>query len=341
MQISGWGAIRYNQSDGFAYQGELMGEHAKTVLLPKPRGFCAGVIRAIDIVEIALERLGAPVYVRKEIVHNRFVVDELAARGAVFVEDLSEVPDGAVTIFSAHGVAPDVREDADRRRLCVIDATCPLVTKVHIEVVRYAKEGYSIILIGHRNHDEVIGTFGEAPHHIHVVSSVEDVDALENVQAERVIYATQTTLSLDDAQAIVDRLKQRFPSIISPASSDICYATQNRQTAVKVLADRANLILVVGAENSSNSNRLVEVARGKGTRAHLIASARDIHGEWLNGCDSIGVTAGASTPEILVQQVVENLRQQGFTRIEEVELIEENVHFPLPAPLDKFERVGS
>ncbi len=321
--------------------GELMPEHAKTVLLPKPRGFCAGVIRAIDIVEIALERLGAPVYVRKEIVHNRFVVDELAARGAVFVEDLKEVPDGAVTIFSAHGVAPDVRDDADRRRLSVIDATCPLVTKVHIEVVRYAKEGYSIILIGHRNHDEVIGTFGEAPNHIHVVSSIDDVDALENVQADRVIYATQTTLSLDDAQAIVDRLKQRFPSIISPASSDICYATQNRQTAVKVLAERANLILVVGAENSSNSNRLVEVARGKGTAAHLIATARDIQAEWLAGCENVGVTAGASTPEILVQQVVESLRQRGFTRIEEVELIEENVHFPLPAPLDKFERVGS
>ena len=318
-----------------------MPEHAKTVLLPKPRGFCAGVIRAIDIVEIALERLGAPVYVRKEIVHNRFVVDELAARGAVFVEDLKEVPDGAVTIFSAHGVAPDVRDDADRRRLSVIDATCPLVTKVHIEVVRYAKEGYSIILIGHRNHDEVIGTFGEAPKHIHVVSSVDDVDALENVQPDRVIYATQTTLSLDDAQAIVDRLKQRFPSIISPASSDICYATQNRQTAVKALAERANLILVVGAENSSNSNRLVEVARGKGTAAHLIASARDIQAEWLADCENVGVTAGASTPEILVQQVVESLRQRGFTRIEEVELIEENVHFPLPAPLDKFERVGS
>src|SRR6516162_535520 len=218
-------------------RGVWMHQNPKTVLLPKPRGFCAGVIRAIDIVEIALERLGAPIYVRKEIVHNRFVVEDLAARGAVFVEDLSEVPDGAVAIFSAHGVAPDVRDDADRRKLCVIDATCPLVTKVHIEVVRYAKEGYSIILIGHRNHDEVIGTFGEAPNHIHVVSSVEDVDALENVQPERVIYATQTTLSIDDAQAIVDRLKQRFPSIISPASSDICYATQNRQTAVKALAD--------------------------------------------------------------------------------------------------------
>src|SRR6516162_4109363 len=212
-------------------------DHEKTILLPKPRGFCAGVIRAIDIVTLALRQLGRPVYVRKEIVHNRFVVDELAAQGAVFVESLDEVPDGAVTIFSAHGVAPEVWQEARRRGLRVIDATCPLVTKVHIEVIRYARENYSIILIGHRNHDEVIGTFGEAPNHIHVVSSVEDVDALENVQPERVIYATQTTLSIDDAQAIVDRLKQRFPSIISPASSDICYATQNRQTAVKALAD--------------------------------------------------------------------------------------------------------
>ena len=318
-----------------------MEHESKSVLLPKPRGFCAGVIRAIDIVEIAIERLGAPVYVRKEIVHNRFVVDQLAARGAVFVDELSEVPNGAVAIFSAHGVAPDVREDAERRKLRVIDATCPLVTKVHIEVVRYAQDGYSIILIGHRNHDEVIGTFGEAPEHIHIVSSVEDVDALENVQPDRVIYATQTTLSLDDTQAIVDRLKQRFPRIISPASSDICYATQNRQAAVKTLAENADLILVVGAENSSNSNRLVEVARVKGTEAHLIANAGDIRSEWLAGCKNIGVTAGASTPEILVQQVVEDLQRRGFMDIQELELIEENVHFPLPAPLDKYERVNS
>lgn len=314
---------------------------SKTVLLPKPRGFCAGVIRAIDIVEIALEQLGAPVYVRKEIVHNRFVVDELAGRGAVFVESLDEVPDGAVTIFSAHGVAPEVRESAEKRKLQVIDATCPLVTKVHIEVIRYARENYSIILIGHRNHDEIIGTFGEAPDHIHVVSNAADVDALEGVQPDRVIYATQTTLSLDDTQTIVERLKQRFPSIISPASSDICYATQNRQTAVKTLAQKADFILVVGAQNSSNSNRLVEVARGKGTPAHLIASARDIRSEWLDRCFYVGVTAGASTPEILVQEVVADLGRRGFTNIEELELIEEDVHFPLPAPLEKFERVIS
>src|SRR6266705_5686127 len=214
---------------------------SKTVFLPKPRGFCAGVIRAIDIVTLALEKLGRPVYVRKEIVHNRFVVEELAAQGAVFVETLGEVPDGAITIFSAHGVAPEVWEEAKFRKLRVIDATCPLVTKVHIEVIRYARESYSIILIGHVNHDEVIGTYGEAPNAIHLVSSVADVDALEGVQPDRVIYATQTTLSLDDTQAIVERLKQRFPSIMSPSSSDICYATQNRQGAVKALAKQSEL----------------------------------------------------------------------------------------------------
>src|SRR5881396_646362 len=303
----------------------------KTVLLPKPRGFCAGVIRAIDIVKIALEQLGPPVFVRKEIVHNRFVVDELAARGAVFVDNLDEVPDGAITIFSAHGVSPHVREEARYRKLQVIDATCPLVTKVHLEVIRYARENYSIILVGHPHHDEVIGTFGEAPHHIHVVSSVADVDALEGVDPNRVIYATQTTLSLDDTQTIVARLKQRFPSIVSPASSDICYATQNRQAAVKTLAQKADLILVVGAKNSSNSNRLVEVARSAGAAAHLIASARDIRFEWLDGCFTVGVTAGASTPEILVQEVVDDLRRRGFTSVQELELIEEDVHFPLPA----------
>ena len=318
-----------------------MQEESKKVLLATPRGFCAGVIRAIDIVEIALEQLGAPVYVRKEIVHNQFVVGQLAARGAVFVDGLDEVPDGAVAIFSAHGVAPEVREEAERRNLRVIDATCPLVTKVHIEVIRYAREKYSIILIGHRNHDEIIGTFGEAPDHIHVVSSVEDVDSLKNIQPDRVIYATQTTLSLDDTQTIVERLKQRFPSIISPASSDICYATQNRQSAVKALAWEADLILVVGARNSSNSNRLVEVARGQGAAAYLIDTARDIRPEWLERCSRVGVTAGASTPEVLVQEVVDDLRRRGFTGIQELEVVEEDVHFPLPASLEKFERVVS
>ena len=259
----------------------------------------------------------------------------------MFVESLDEVPDGAVTIFSAHGVAPEVWEQARNRRLRVIDATCPLVTKVHIEVIRYARENYSIILIGHRNHDEVIGTYGEAPGAIHLVSSVADVDLLEGIQPDRVIYATQTTLSLDDTQAIVERLKYRFPRIISPSSSDICYATQNRQTAVKVLADKSDLILVVGAQNSSNSNRLVEVAHSAGAAAYLIANAQDMRDEWFDPCFSVGVTAGASTPEILVQEVVENLRTRGFARVEELEIIEENVHFPLPAPLEQFDRVVS
>jgi 4-hydroxy-3-methylbut-2-en-1-yl diphosphate reductase len=312
----------------------------KKVLLPKPRGFCAGVIRAIDIVSIALERLGTPVYVRKEIVHNGFVVSQLAGQGAVFVESLDQVPDGSVTIFSAHGVAPDVRDEARRRRLRIIDATCPLVTKVHIEVVRYAREGYTVILIGHHNHDEVIGTLGEAPGSIHLVTTPADVDALKNIREDRVVYTTQTTLSLDDTQAIVDRLKQRFPAIVSPATSDICYATQNRQAGVKAIAAMADLILVVGAENSSNSNRLVEVARHAGTASHLIAAADCIRPEWLEGCFQIGVTSGASTPEILVEQVLASLKVSGFESVEEIEIIEEDVLFPLPAPLEGLARTG-
>jgi 4-hydroxy-3-methylbut-2-enyl diphosphate reductase len=318
------------------------GPRQKTILLPKPRGFCAGVIRAIDIVTLALSELGSPVYVRKEIVHNKFVVDQLAADGAIFVDNLDEVPDGSVAIFSAHGVSPEVREEARRRHLRVIDATCPLVTKVHLEVVRYARENYSIILIGHNNHDEVIGTFGEAPGSIHIVSTLADVDLLTNIQPDRVVYTTQTTLSLDDTRAIVDRLKERFPAIISPPGSDICYATQNRQTAVKALAENnADLILVVGAQNSSNSNRLVEVARGAGVMAYLIDSVRDIQPEWFDECFNIGVTAGASTPEILVQEVVQDLKARGFTRVEELELIKEDVHFPLPAPSERFETAVS
>jgi len=317
------------------------GSRTKTVLLPKPRGFCAGVIRAIDIVTIALQQLGRPVYVRKEIVHNRFVVNQLAAEGAVFVESLDEVPDGAVTIFSAHGVAPEVRNEARRRHLRIIDATCPLVTKVHIEVIRYAREGYTVILIGHHNHDEVIGTLGEAPGSIHLVSTPADVDTLQNVRQDRVVYTTQTTLSLDDTQAIVNRLRQRFPAIVSPATSDICYATQNRQAGVKAIARAADLILVVGAENSSNSNRLVEVAQNAGTTAHLIANAGALRPEWLEGRFQIGVTSGASTPEILVEQVLERLKTWGFESVEEIEVIEEDVLFPLPAPLEGLERTGA
>ena len=301
----------------------------KTVLLPKPRGFCAGVIRAIDIVEIALKQLGAPVYVRKEIVHNRFVVDDLRAQGAVFVESLEEVPDGAVTIFSAHGVAPEVRNEARARRLRVIDATCPLVTKVHLEVIRYAREGYSVVLIGHENHDEVIGTFGEAPESIHVVSSLSDVDELKIADPARVVYTTQTTLSLDDTRAIIERLKERFPFILSPPTSDICYATQNRQDAVKQLAQRVELILVIGSRNSENSNQLVKVGRALGKPSYLIDDHKQIDPAWLKGISRVGITSGASVPDRLVQAALDFFKQQG-AQVEELGLVEENIHFALP-----------
>src|SRR5215470_14343431 len=252
-----------------------------TLLLAAPRGFCAGVIRAIDTVRAALRTLGPPVYVRKEIVHNERVVEELAAEGAVFVETLEEVPDGAVLVFSAHGVSPAVRQEADRRHLRVIDATCPLVSKVHLEAIRYARENYSIVLIGHPDHDEVVGTVGEAPEAIRVVTSIEDVDRLDLPDATRVVYLTQTTLSVDDTAEIVARLKERFPDVAGPPAQDICYATQNRQNAVKAMAQRIDLLLVVGARNSSNSNRLVEVAARAGVSAHLIDGAGGIREEWL------------------------------------------------------------
>ena len=289
-----------------------------TLLLLQPRGFCAGVIRAIEVVELALQKLGWPVYVRKEIVHNRHVVEDLAARGAVFVESLQEVPSGAVVIFSAHGVSPSVRQSASARGLQVIDATCPLVTKVHLEVIRYARENYTIVLIGHRAHDEVIGTLGEAPKAIRVISSVEEVDSLEVDDPERVVYLTQTTLGNDETSEIVMKLKQRFPAIQGPPAQDICYATENRQAAVKLAARQADAILVVGAENSSNSNRLVEVARRAGTDAYLISCAADIEPGWLDGRRQLGITAGASTPDFLVEQVVNRLKNWGFTSIREV-----------------------
>ena len=307
-------------------------DHA-TLLLMQPRGFCAGVIRAIEIVELALQKLGPPVYVRKEIVYNRHVVEDLATRGAVFVESLNEVPAGAVVIFSAHGVSPSVRKTANERGLQVIDATCPLVTKVHLEVIRYARENYTIVLIGHRSHDEVIGTLGEAPNAIRVISSVEDVDSLEVKDPQRVAYLTQTTLSIDDTADIVTKLKQRFPAIQGPPAQDICYATENRQAAVKLVARQADAILVVGAENSSNSNRLVEVARRAGTDAYLITCAADIEPRWLEGRRQLGITAGASTPDYLVEQVVDRLKRWGFTSVREVEWTHENVRFALPAEL--------
>jgi 4-hydroxy-3-methylbut-2-en-1-yl diphosphate reductase len=302
----------------------------KTLLLLKPRGFCAGVVRAIDIVRIALETFGPPIYVRKEIVHNRFVVEELSAKGAVFVDEVDEVPDGQRVIYSAHGVAPEVREASELRGLRVIDATCPLVTKVHVEAVRFAKEGYSLVLIGHRDHDEVIGTLGEAPAATQVVSSVAEVEQLEIPDPTRVAYLTQTTLSLDETAGIVEALRKKFPLIKGPAAADICYATQNRQTAVKEVVAEAELLLVVGSTNSSNSNRLVEVARNLGAQAHLIENYRSIQPQWLDGVKSVALTAGASAPECLVEEAVTYLADQGFTTVKELEVMPENVRFGLP-----------
>jgi 4-hydroxy-3-methylbut-2-enyl diphosphate reductase len=302
----------------------------KTLLLLKPRGFCAGVVRAIDIVRIALEAFGPPIYVRKEIVHNRFVVEELQEKGAIFVDSVEEVPEGERVIYSAHGVSPEVRLNSKQRKLRVIDATCPLVTKVHVEAVKFAKEGYSLILIGHRDHDEVIGTLGEAPTVTQVVGSPAEVDGLSVPDPHRVAYLTQTTLSLDETKDIIAALKKKFPNIKGPAAQDICYATENRQVAVKQVASESDLLLVVGSENSSNSNRLVEVARNLGTKAHLIDSFQNIKPEWLQGVKTIALTAGASAPECLVEEVVTFLASHGFGNVQELEVMPENVRFGLP-----------
>ena len=303
---------------------------SKTLLLLKPRGFCAGVVRAIDIVRIALEAFGPPIYVRKEIVHNRFVVEELQSKGAIFVDSVEEVPAGERVIYSAHGVSPEVRGASDVRKLRVIDATCPLVTKVHVEAVKFAKDGYSLILIGHRDHDEVIGTLGEAPIVTQVVGSPEEVKSLSVPDPDRVAYLTQTTLSLDETKDIIAALRQKYPNITGPAAQDICYATENRQVAVKHVASEADLVLVVGSDNSSNSNRLVEVARNLGTDSHLIDNFRNIQPEWLDGVKTIALTAGASAPECLVEEVVKYLSTKGFDNVREVEVMPENVRFGLP-----------
>jgi 4-hydroxy-3-methylbut-2-enyl diphosphate reductase len=308
-----------------------MSDRSRTIYLAGPRGFCAGVDRAIDIVEMALEVHGPPIYVRHEIVHNRHVVDRLRDRGAVFVDELADVPEGATVIFSAHGVSPAVRAEAKSRGLRSLDATCPLVTKVHLEALRYAKQGYTIVLVGHRNHVEVQGTQGEAPEHIVVVESVAEAEALQVADSSRVAYITQTTLSMDDCRAIVEALRRRFPNITEPAKDDICYATQNRQNAVKELARRCDVILVVGAPSSSNANRLVEVARQHGVAAYLIESADDVKAEWLVG--NVGITAGASTPEDVVQSCVERVKLSGDFGVEEFRLVEERVVFPLPGEL--------
>jgi len=302
----------------------------KTVLLLKPRGFCAGVVRAIDIVRIALEAFGPPIYVRKEIVHNRFVVEELQGKGAIFVDSVDEVPNGERVIYSAHGVSPEVRDASQNRGLRVIDATCPLVTNVHVEAVKFAKEGYSLILIGHRDHDEVIGTLGEAPLVTQVVGSAREVEALVLPDPTRVAYLTQTTLSLDETKDIIEALRRRFPHIKGPAAQDICYATENRQTAVKHVASEADLLLVVGSDNSSNSKRLVEVARSLGTSAHLIDSYTNIEPAWLQGVQTIALTAGASAPECLVEEVLKFLKTRDFDNVQEVEVMPENVRFGLP-----------
>ena len=302
----------------------------KRVLLLKPRGFCAGVVRAIDIVRIALETFGAPIYVRKEIVHNSYVVNDLAKKGAIFVNELDEVPEGARVIYSAHGVSPAVRQRAKDRGLKVVDATCPLVTKVHVEAIKFAKQGYSLVLVGHRDHEEVEGTQGEAPEVTQVVSTVEEVEALVVPDPDKVAYLTQTTLSLDEAKYMIDALKKKFPNIVGPHAQDICYATENRQTAVKNVAHGADVVLVVGSRNSSNSNRLVEVSQNLGTNSYLIDKAEDIQPKWLEGATTVAVTAGASAPEVLVQEVVVYLQGKGYGSVDEVEVMPENVRFGLP-----------
>lgn len=305
----------------------------KKVILLKPRGFCAGVVRAIDVVKIALDLYGSPIYVRKEIVHNRHVVDQLREAGAVFVEELEEVPEGARVIFSAHGVAPWVRQQARERRLRVIDATCPLVTKVHLEATRYARQGYTIVLIGHRDHDEVIGTLGEAPASTVLVSSPADVDRLNPPDPQRMVYLTQTTLSLDETGDIVERLKERFPAIVGPPAQDICYATENRQLAVKAAAPLCDVLLVVGSQNSSNSKRLVEVSKNTGVPAYLVDDSSQVDASWIEGASTVALTAGASAPENLVEDLIAYLRARGFNRLEEMHLKEEDVRFTLPAQL--------
>ncbi|WP_189050754.1 4-hydroxy-3-methylbut-2-enyl diphosphate reductase [Aliidongia dinghuensis] len=303
------------------------------VILAKPRGFCAGVERAIEIVERALEKYGAPVYVRHEIVHNKYVVDSLRAKGAQFVEELDEIPPGGITVFSAHGVSQKVEDDAALRSLPVIDATCPLVSKVHAEAQRYADGGRDVILIGHDGHPEVEGTMGRVNGKVHLVATPEDVARLEVSDPHRLSYVTQTTLSVDDTKSVIDALTQRFPDIVGPSTKDICYATQNRQRAVRELANLVDVILVVGAHNSSNSNRLRELAGEMGIRGYLIADASALDPAWVKGVNAVGVTAGASAPEVLVTEVVERLKQLGATEVEILAGVEENVRFKMPPEL--------
>jgi 4-hydroxy-3-methylbut-2-enyl diphosphate reductase len=295
------------------------------VVLSAPRGFCAGVVRAIDIVELCLERFGTPVYVRHEIVHNKYVVESLRRKGAIFVEDLSEVPDDQHAVFSAHGVAPQVWEEAKHRNLHVVDATCPLVTKVHLESIKYAREGYSIIVVGHEGHPEVIGTMGQSPRESSLVGTVEEAQTVQVANPDRVVALTQTTLSVDDTKTIIEALRARFPTLV--ARNDVCYATTNRQTAVKALAKQVDLVLVIGAQNSSNCNRLREVASDMGVPSYLINGPEDMDATWLNNVQRIGITSGASTPETLVEAVIDTLAPDNITSLE---VIREDVSFVLP-----------
>jgi 4-hydroxy-3-methylbut-2-enyl diphosphate reductase len=302
----------------------------KKVLLAAPRGYCAGVDRAVQTVEQALDLYGPPIYVRKEIVHNKHVVQELSKRGAIFVEQETEVPEGEMVVFSAHGVAPSVHGNAAERALRTIDATCPLVTKVHVEARKFAAQGYTIVLIGHAGHEEVEGTTGEAPESIVLVQSTEEVDDLEIADPEKVAFITQTTLSVDETAQIIQRLRERFPKIVSPKSDDICYATTNRQIAVKQLARECELVLVIGSTNSSNSNRLVEVAREHGAASHLIDNHLQVQDQWLEGVETVGITSGASAPEELVERLVELFRERGAEEVSELRTVDEDVRFMLP-----------
>src|SRR5271165_5851688 len=312
-----------------------------TLLLARPRGFCAGVDRAVDVVNMALEIYGAPIYVRKEIVHNKHVIEGFVAKGAVFVDEIDQVPEGAVVIFSAHGIAPEVRVKAAARGLKAIDATCPLVTKVHLEALRFAREGRTIILIGHEGHDEVIGTMGEVPDQMVLVETAEDVQRLNVTDPRKVAYLTQTTLSVDDANIVIAALHAKFPHIANPPKDDICYATQNRQEAVRELAARADLVLVLGSQNSSNSRRLAEIAASMGIPAHLVDGVSEIEKSWFEQVERVLITAGASAPEDVVQECIDYLVSNHGATIEEAFVREENVHFPLPKSLRELLPAGT
>lgn len=312
-----------------------MSSTGKNVLLAAPRGYCAGVDRAVETVEKALEKYGTPIYVRKEIVHNKYVVETLSQRGVIFVEETDEVPEGAHVVFSAHGVSPAVRESAQQRNLMALDASCPLVTKVHNEVKRFARDGYHILLVGHEGHEEVEGTAGEAPDVVHLVDGVDGVEAAPDFpEDQKLVWLSQTTLSVDETMEIVSRLRQKYPNLEDPPSDDICYATQNRQVAVKAIAERVELMIVVGSQNSSNSKRLVEVALQNGAdAAYLVDYARQIDEAWLEGVTTVGVTSGASVPEILVREVVEYLGERGYDNVEQVTTTTETITFALPRDL--------